>query len=251
MTENGLVEESLKKTRELYKLALDVHSLYKGMVQMMPKCPIRSPDDFAVLYTPGVTASCKKIEEEPEQVWEQTNRGNCVAIVSDCTRVLGLGDIGPEAGLPVMEGKALLFKYLGGVDAFPICLRTKDADEIVRFCELIEPTVGGVNLEDIEKPKCFYVNEKAREKCRIPVWHDDQQGTATVILAGLINALKLVGKKRGEALITLFGSGAANIRTAFVLFHAGFNPGNILMVDTKGIISADRADVEEGKEELC
>jgi malate dehydrogenase (oxaloacetate-decarboxylating) len=144
-----------------------------------------------------------------------------------------------------MEGKALLFKYLGGVDAFPICLNTKDPDDIIKACELIEPTFGGINLEDISKPKCFYVLEKAREKLKIPVWHDDQQGTATIILAGLINALKIVGKKKQNVLVTLVGSGAANIRTAYVLIKAGFKSGNILMVDTKGIVTADRADVKE------
>lgn len=248
MTKKINIEGLREKNEKFSKLAIAYHRLYEGKIQIMPKCPIKSPDDFAIWYTPGVAASCRKIQAEPEKVWEQTNRGNSVAVVSDCTRVLGLGDIGPRAGLPVMEGKALLFKYLGGVDAFPICLQTKDADEIVRFCELIEPTFGGISLEDIEAPKCFHVLQKAQEKCKIPTWHDDQQGTATVILAGLINALKIVGKKRQEALITLFGSGAANICTALVLFRAGFKPGNILIVDTKGIVSADRPDIEKGEE---
>jgi malate dehydrogenase (oxaloacetate-decarboxylating) len=169
-------------------------------------------------------------------------------VVSDGTRVLGLGDIGPEAAMPVMEGKALLFKYLGGVDAFPICLKTKDPEEIVRTCELIQPTFGGINLEDIAKPKCFYVLEKTREKLEIPVWHDDQQGTATVILAGLINAFKIVGKDPKESLVTLIGAGSANIRTAYVLIRWGIKPGNIIMVDTKGIIHSSREDMEALKE---
>jgi malate dehydrogenase (oxaloacetate-decarboxylating) len=159
--------------------------------------------------------------------------------------VLGLGDIGPEAAMPVMEGKALLFKYLGGVDGFPICLRTKDPDEIIRTCELIEPSFGGINLEDIEKPKCFQVLEKAREKLKIPVWHDDQQGTATVILAGLINAFKIVGKKPNDSLITLVGAGAANLRTAYVLIRWGMKPGNIIFVDTKGVIYPGREDIKK------
>jgi malate dehydrogenase (oxaloacetate-decarboxylating) len=165
-----------------------------------------------------------------------------VAVVSDGTRVLGLGDIGPEAAMPVMEGKALLFKYLGGVDAFPICLKTKDPDEIVRKCEFIEPSFGGINLEDIEKPKCFYVLEKARERLQIPVWHDDQQGTAAVILAGLINAFKIVGKNPKESLITFVGIGSASTRIAYVLMRWGIKPGNIVMVDSKGIIHAGRTE---------
>jgi malate dehydrogenase (oxaloacetate-decarboxylating) len=172
-----------------------------------------------------------------------TNRWNYVAVVSDGTRVLGLGDIGPEAAMPVMEGKALLFKYLGGVDAFPICLRTKDPDEIVRICKALEPSFGGINLEDIEKPKCFHILEKTREQLNIPVWHDDQQGTATVILAGLINAFKIVGKKPRESLITLVGSGAANIRTAYVLMRWGVKPGNIILVDSKGVVHKSRKDI--------
>jgi malate dehydrogenase (oxaloacetate-decarboxylating) len=243
------VEELLEKAKKPSKLALAYHPFYEGKVQVLPKCPIRSPADFAIWYTPGVAASCKQIKEHPEEVWRQTNRSNFVAVVTDGTRVLGLGDIGPEAGMPVMEGKSLLFKYLGGVDAFPICLNTKDPDEIVRACELIEPTFGGINLEDISKPKCFYILEKAREKLQIPVWHDDQQGTATIILAGLINALKVVGKKKQNVLVTLVGSGAANIRTAYVMIKAGFKPGNIIMVDTKGIVTADRPDIKAIKDE--
>ncbi|MEM2998937.1 MAG: NADP-dependent malic enzyme [Candidatus Bathyarchaeia archaeon] len=220
-----------------------MHRFYEGKVQVMPKCAIRSIDDFAIWYTPGVAAACKEIQADHEKAFELTNRWNYVAVVTDGTRVLGLGDIGPEAAMPVMEGKALLFKYLGGVDAFPICLKTKDPDEIVRACELLEPSFGGINLEDIEKPKCFHVLEKSRERLQIPVWHDDQQGTATVILAGLINAFKIVGKKPQECLITLVGSGAANIRTAYVLIKWGVKAGNIIMVDTKGIVHAGRADI--------
>jgi malate dehydrogenase (oxaloacetate-decarboxylating) len=220
-----------------------MHKFYEGKVQVMPKCAIKSPKDFAVWYTPGVATPCKEIQANPDKSFELTNRWNYVAVVTDGTRVLGLGDIGPEAAMPVMEGKALLFKYLGGVDAFPICLRTKNPEEIVRACELIEPSFGGINLEDIEKPKCFYVLEKARERLQIPVWHDDQQGTATVILAGLMNAFKLVGKKPKESLITLIGAGSANLRTAFVLIRWGVKPGNIIMADTKGVVYAGRKDI--------
>jgi malate dehydrogenase (oxaloacetate-decarboxylating) len=248
MDEKVSVEKLLEKAKRPAKLALALHPFYGGKTQIMPKCAVSSPADFAIWYTPGVAASCRKIKENPDEVWNHTNRSNYVAVVSDGTRVLGLGDIGPEAAMPVMEGKALLFKYLGGVDAFPICLDTKDPDEVIRACQLIQPTFGGINLEDLSKPKCFYVLDKTREKLNIPVWHDDQQGTATVILAGLLNALKIVGKKPSEALVTLIGVGSANTRTAYVLFRAGFKPGNLLLVDTKGILHAGRPDLEKIKE---
>jgi malate dehydrogenase (oxaloacetate-decarboxylating) len=237
------VEELLAKARKPAQLASPMHRFYEGKVQVMPKCSIRNTEDFAVWYTPGVAAPCREIQANPEKSFELTNRWNYVAVVTDGTRVLGLGDIGPEAAMPVIEGKALLFKYLGGVDAFPICVKTKDPEEIVRICEFIEPSFGGINLEDIEKPKCFRVLEEARARLRIPVWHDDQQGTATVILAGLINAFKIVGKKPRESLITLMGTGAANVRTAYVLIKWGVKPGNIIMVDSKGVIHPNRKDI--------
>jgi malate dehydrogenase (oxaloacetate-decarboxylating) len=239
------VEELLEKAQKPAKLSSPMHRFYEGKMQVIPKCAIRNTDDFAMWYTPGVAAPCREIQADPDKSFELTNRWNYVAIVTDGTRVLGLGDIGPEAALPVMEGKALLFKYLGGVDAFPICLRTKDPEEIVKICKALEPTFGGINLEDIEKPKCFHILEKAREDMQIPVWHDDQQGTATVILAGLINAFKLVGKKPKESLITLVGSGAANIRTAYVLMKWGVKPGNIILADSKGVIYKGRADITQ------
>ena len=237
------VEELLAKAKKPAQLSSAMHRFYEGKMQVIPKCAIRSTDDFAIWYTPGVAAPCREIQADPDKSFELTNRWNYVAIVTDGTRVLGLGDIGPEAALPVMEGKALLFKYLGGVDAFPICLRTKDPDEIVKICRALEPTFGGINLEDIEKPKCFQVLEKAREQMQVPVWHDDQQGTATVILAGLINSFKIVGKKPKESLITLVGSGAANIRTAYVLMKWGVKPGNIILADSKGVVYKGRADI--------
>ncbi len=237
------VDELLAKAKKPAQLAPPMHRFYEGKMQVIPKCAVRSVDDFAVWYTPGVAAPCREIQADPDKSFELTNRWNYVAVVSDGTRVLGLGDIGPEAALPVMEGKALIFKYLGGVDAFPICLRTKDPDEIVRICKALEPSFGGINLEDIEKPKCFQVLEKAREELNIPVWHDDQQGTATVILAGLMNAFKLVGKDPKNSLITLVGSGAANIRTAYVLMRWGVKPGNIILADSKGVIHRGRSDI--------
>ncbi|RLE57553.1 MAG: malate dehydrogenase [Candidatus Methanomethylicota archaeon] len=240
------VDELLKKAEKPSKMAPPMHKFYLGKVQVIPRCPVRSLADFSIWYTPGVAAVCRKVKENPDLLsFEYTSRWNYVAVVSDCTRVLGLGDIGPEAGMPVMEGKALLFKYLGGVDAFPLCIKTKDPDEIIKFLKLIEPTFGGINLEDIAKPKCFYILEKAREELNIPVWHDDQQGTATVVLAGVLNALKLVGKKLSEVKITLIGAGAANIKCADVLELAGAKPGNIVFVDSKGILHAGRKDILE------
>ena len=237
------VDELLAKAKKPAMLAPALHRFYEGKVQIMPKCAVSSPSDFAIWYTPGVAAACKEIQADTDKSFELTNRWNYVAVVSDGTRVLGLGNIGPEAAKPVMEGKALLFKYLGGVDAFPVCLKTKDPEEIIRTCELIQPTFGGINLEDIEKPKCFYVLEKARERVQIPVWHDDQQGTATVILGGLMNAFKIVGKNPKKALITLVGAGSANLRTAYVLIRWGIKSGNIMMVDTKGLVYPGRKDI--------
>lgn len=241
------VEELLAKAKKPAQLATPLHKFFEGKVQVMPKCAITSPKDFAIWYTPGVATPCREIHENPEKSFELTNRWNYVAVVSDGTRVLGLGDIGPEAAMPVMEGKALLFKYLGGVDAFPICLKTKDPEDIIRTCELLQPSFGGINLEDISKPKCFDVLEKTRKRLEIPVWHDDQQGTATVILAGLINAFKLVGKNPKEVLITLIGAGSANVRTAYVLKRWGMKPGSMLLVDSKGLLHPNRNDITKEK----
>jgi malate dehydrogenase (oxaloacetate-decarboxylating) len=240
------VKKLLERAQKPSLIAPQLHKFYEGKLQVMPKVPVRTLDDFSLWYTPGVAAACRKIQENPDLYsFEYTNRWNYVAVVSDGTRVLGLGDIGPLAAMPVMEGKAVLFKYLGGVDAFPLCVNTKDPDKLIEFLQLIEPSFGGINLEDIEKPKCFYVLEKAREKLNIPVWHDDQQGTATVILAAVINALKLVGKKLSSAKIVLVGAGAANIKTADVLELAGAKPGNIILVDSKGILNQSRKDILE------
>jgi len=238
-------DELIAKAKKPSLLSPPLHKFYGGKLQVMPKCSIQSYQDFAIWYTPGVAAACKEIQANPDMSFELTNRWNFVAIVSDGTRVLGLGNIGPEAGLPVMEGKSILFKYLGGVDAFPLCLKTRDPEEILRTLEMIQPSFGGINLEDIEKPKCFYILEEARKRLKIPVWHDDQQGTATVVLAGLINAFKIVGKNPKDSLITLIGAGAANMRTAYVLMKWGVKPGNIIMVDTKGIIYPGREDIKE------
>lgn len=243
-------EELLKKANKPAEEAMRLHPFYKGKVEVSPKCCIRDIDDFAIWYTPGVAAVCKDIQAHPEKVYEHTNKGNMVAVVSDGTRVLGLGDIGPEAGLPVMEGKGLLFKYLGGVDAFPICLDTKDPDEIIKTVLYLQPSFGGINLEDLSQPKCFYILEELKKRCRIPVWHDDQQGTATVCLAGLINALKIVGKKIQDVKIVLVGAGAANIRIGSLYMAYGAKPGNIIYVDSKGTLHKGRADLADHKEKL-
>jgi malate dehydrogenase (oxaloacetate-decarboxylating) len=247
-------EELLAKAYQPAQDAMRLHPFYKGKLETSPKCCIRDFDDFAIWYTPGVAEVCKDIYQHPEKVYEHTNKGNMVAVVSDGTRVLGLGDIGPEAGLPVMEGKGILFKYLGGVDAFPICLNTKDPKEIIRTVEVLQPSFGGINLEDISQPKCFEILAELRRRCKIPVWHDDQQGTATVCLAGLINALKIVGKRIQDVKITLVGSGAANIRIGALYMAYGAKPGNLIYVDSKGTLHKGRTELQKvyrEKWEMC
>ncbi len=244
MKPKATVEELLAKAEQPSKDALRLHPFYRGKVQVTLKCRIKSFDDFAIWYTPGVAAPCKEIARDREKVYEYTNKGNFVAVVTDGSRVLGLGDIGPEAGLPVMEGKALLYKYLGGVDAFPICIGTKDPDQLIQVVKWLQPSFGGVNLEDISHPKCFYILDTLRRECEIPVWHDDQQGTACVTLAGLINAVKIVGKKMSDIRVALIGAGAANVAIARLIIAAGVNPGNILVVDSRGILHKDRGDRE-------
>ncbi len=239
------VEELLAKAKKPGEDAMKLHPFYKGKIEVVPKCCVRDFDDFAIWYTPGVAQPCKDIHAHPEKVFEHTNKANFVAIISDGTRVLGLGDIGPEAGMPVMEGKALLFKYLGGVDAFPICLDTKDPDKFIETCLLLQPSFGGLNLEDIAQPKCFYILDELRKKARIPVWHDDQQGTAAITLAGLINAVKIVGKKLDEVKISMVGAGAANTACLRVMISAGVPPENVIMCDINGILHSERTDFEE------
>ncbi len=241
-------EELLAKAKKPEKDALKLHPFYRGKIEIVSKCAVRDFSDFAIWYTPGVAQPCRVIEKNKEAVYENTNKGNTVAVVSDGTRVLGLGDIGPEAGLPVMEGKALLFKYLGGVDAFPICLDTKNPDEIITAVKWLQPSFGGINLEDIAKPKCFYILDRLREEMDIPVWHDDQQGTAAVTLAGLVNALKIVGKDISKVKISMIGAGAANMAIARVFISAGVSAGNIIMADSKGILHPDRKDIDREKD---
>ncbi|MFX1513477.1 MAG: NADP-dependent malic enzyme [Promethearchaeota archaeon] len=240
-------EELLKKAELPNRQAMTWHPFYRGKVEVMAKCAIPDFDAFGVWYTPGVAASCKAIHKNPELSYEHTNRANTIAVVSDGTRVLGLGDIGPVAGMPVMEGKALLFKYLGGVDAFPLTVNTKDPDKIIEFVELLAPSVAGINLEDISQPKCFYVLDTLRENnikknLGLCIWHDDQQGTASITAAAAINAIKLTGIKKEDVLITYNGAGSANIAISRVMVAAGFSIENMVMCDSKGILSQDRAD---------
>ncbi len=243
-------EELLAKAKKPAADAMRLHPFYHGKVQTALRCRVRDFNDFAIWYTPGVAAPCKAIQANPELVYEHTHKWNTVAIVSDGTRVLGLGDIGPKAGLPVMEGKALLFKYLGGVDAWPIMLDTKDPDKIIETVLTIHPGFGGVNLEDLSQPKCFRILDTLRERAEIPIWHDDQQGTATVTLAGLINALKIVGKTLSEAKIVFVGSGAANVACTRLIFNSGATPALCQMVDSKGILHKGRTDIERRKAEF-
>ena len=246
MKEQETSEESehLRAANKPNELALAYHARYTGKIEISLKAPVTSYHDFAIWYTPGVAEPSLAIHKSPERVYEYTNKGNFVAIVTDGTRVLGLGDVGPEAALPVMEGKAMLFKYLGGVDAFPLCLATKDPEEIIKIVKAIAPTFGGINLEDIESPKCYELLDRLRAELQMPVWHDDQQGTALVLLGGLLNALKVVGKRLDEVSCSLIGAGAANINVAKYLHLAGARWEKMIMVDSRGILSPARVDLQ-------
>lgn len=243
------VDELLAKAKKPSGDAMVLHPFYRGKIETTLKCCVRDFNDFAIWYTPGVAAPCRAIAEDPDLAYEYTNKWNTVAVVSDGTRVLGLGDIGPKAGLPVMEGKALLYKYLGGVDGVPIMLDTKDPDQIINTVRMLQPGFGGVNLEDISQPKCFYILDTLREKAEIPIWHDDQQGTATVTLAALINALKIVEKDISEVKIAFIGTGASNVACSRLIFGSGADPAKCFMVDSKGILGTHRKDLELRKAE--
>ncbi|MFX0182335.1 MAG: NADP-dependent malic enzyme [Candidatus Hodarchaeota archaeon] len=253
------VEKLLKKADLPNRKAEVWHPFYRGKIEIVSKVKIDGFDDFAVWYTPGVARPCKIINKEIEtanlygwshnSVYDLTNKWNNVAVVSDGSRVLGLGDIGPEAAMPVMEGKALLFKYLGGVDAFPICLNCHDANKIITTVKCLQPSFGGINLEDIAQPKCFTILDALRRSkdVRIPVWHDDQQGTATIIVAGMLNALKYLNKKLNEVIFSMVGAGAANMAAARVMIAAGVPKKNIIMMDSQGILHPGRKDIETVK----
>jgi malate dehydrogenase (oxaloacetate-decarboxylating) len=229
--------------------ALQLHPFYRGKIQLMPKCPIETLEDLSVWYTPGVAAPCKAIAKETDLVYSYTNRANSIAIVTDGSRVLGLGDIGPEASLPVMEGKALLFKYLGGVDAVPICLGTQDPTELIDTVRRLQPSFGGINLEDIAQPKCFVVLDALRRQLNIPLWHDDQQGTATVLLAALANALKVVDKELDKVTIALIGAGAAGVAAYRFLKIKGIDLSRTVVCDRRGILHRGRDDLEASQKE--
>ena len=236
------VDVLLKKAYEPARLAMIYHPFYEGKIEVVPKCAVWDFSAFAIWYTPGVAEPCKAINKDKDLSYIHTNRWNTVGVISDGTRVLGLGDIGPEAGMPVMEGKSLLFKYLGGVDAFPLCLGTKDPDKIIETVKILQPSLGGVNLEDISQPKCFYVLERLRKECEIPVWHDDQQGTGTIVAAGAVNAAKVVGKKPSEMKAAFIGAGAANISISRIMQLSGYKWENMVMCDSKGTLNLSRCD---------
>jgi len=220
--------------------ALKLHRDHQGKIEVVSKVPLRGKDDLSLAYTPGVAEPCKEIARDRDLVYEYTAKGNLVAVVSDGTAVLGLGDIGPEAGLPVMEGKSILFKYFAGVDAFPVMVASKKVDDIVQLVKWIEPTIGGVNLEDISAPRCFEIEARLKKETGIPIFHDDQHGTAVVVTAALLSALKLVGKGVDQVKVVVNGAGAAGISTTKLLLDLGV--GDLILCDTKGPIYEGRAE---------
>jgi len=230
------------------KKALECHYEWKGKIDIISKTPVNNKEDLSLAYTPGVAAPCLEIEKNIELSYELTGRGNTIAVVTDGTAVLGLGDIGPEAGMPVMEGKCVLFKTFGNVNAFPLCIKSKDVDEIVKTVTLLSGSFGGINLEDISAPRCFEIEKKLKETCDIPIFHDDQHGTAIVTLAGLINALKIVKKNLSDIKVVTSGAGAAGIAIIKLLQALGLK--NVIMCDTKGIIYEGRGDLNPIKKEI-
>ncbi|OOB77026.1 MAG: malate dehydrogenase [Epulopiscium sp. Nuni2H_MBin003] len=229
--------------------ALDLHEEHKGKIEIISKVKTTSMADLSLAYSPGVAQPCLKIKENKEDVYKYTSKGNLVAVISDGSAVLGLGNIGPLAGLPVMEGKAILFKNFAGVDAFPICLNTQDADEIVNICKALSPTFGGINLEDISAPRCFYIEQKLKQELDIPVFHDDQHGTSVVVLAALTNSVKLINKKFADLKVVVNGPGAAGTSIIKILHNAGIQ--NIIACDEFGILYKERDNLDSHKKELC
>jgi malate dehydrogenase (oxaloacetate-decarboxylating) len=241
----GTAPGSGAATEDYYARALAYARHFQGKVGVVPRVPVTKLLDFAVWYTPGVAEVSRAVARDPEESFHLTGRWNTIAILTDGSRVLGLGNIGPEAAMPVMEGKSMIFKYLGGVDAVPLPVRVSSVDELLAVGRAIEPAFGGINLEDIESPKCFRVLETLRSELKITVWHDDQQGTAGATLAGLLNALKVTGRKLRSARIVLSGAGAANIATARLLVAAGAEAGNLVLVDSVGTLHPAREDMDQ------
>ena len=231
------------------KESLRLHGEWKGKIEMVTRVPVKTKDDLSLAYTPGVAQPCLEIQTDPTKSYELTRRWNMAAVITDGSAVLGVGDIGPEAGMPVMEGKCVLFKAFGDVDAFPICVKTKDVDEFVETVYNISGSFGGINLEDIAAPRCFEIERKLKEKCDIPIFHDDQHGTAVITLAGLTNALKVVGKKKEDVRIVTSGAGAAAIAITKLLLSAGFK--DITMCDRKGAIYKGREGLNWIKAEMA
>ena len=229
--------------------SLKLHYQWKGKLDTVPKMKIENSDDLSLAYTPGVAQPCIEIQKDPSLSYELTGRGNTVAVITDGSAVLGLGDIGPEAGMPVMEGKCVLFKAFGGVNAIPLCLKTKDVDEFVNAVYLLSGSFGGINLEDISAPRCFEIERKLKEKCDIPVFHDDQHGTAIVVLSAMINALKVVGKRMEDIKVVTSGAGAAGIAIIKLLISMGLK--NVIMCDRTGAIYEGRDKLNPAKEEIA
>ncbi len=244
-TRDPVSEKSVDQTDALGKRSVELSAYYQGKIETVPKVPVRSLSDFALWYTPGVAEVSRAIHEDPDLAFSLTGRWNTVAIVTDGSRVLGLGEIGPRAALPVMEGKALLFKFLGGVDALPIPIQVNSPDQFIATVEAIAPAFGGINLEDIASPKCFGILEELQRRLEVPVWHDDQLGTAAATVAGLLNALALTHRSVRDVRTVLLGAGAANLVTARLLLALGHDPKRLTLVDQKGILHAERDDMDE------
>ena len=231
------------------EMALKMHEEHKGKISVTSKVAVKTRDDLSTAYTPGVAEPCRKIRDNKDEVYRYTAKGNLVAVVSDGTAVLGLGDIGPEAAMPVMEGKSILFKEFAGIDAFPICLDTKDTDEIVETVRRLAPTFGGINLEDISAPRCFEIERRLKEELDIPVFHDDQHGTAIVVSAGLTNAIKFVGKEFSEAKVVINGAGSAGISICKLLLELGV--GDVVLVDKNGILAVGEEWMNPAQKEMA